>query len=127
MVRDPSPFESEPDAEMVLDTLGDDTVRTILESLTEPMTASELSEACDVPLSTMYRKLDQLEEASLVEEMTEIRTDGQHTTRYARNFVAVMVDLDEDERLAATIDRPEEAITADRRLEELWSQLKEET
>lgn len=127
MVRDPSPLEQQPDTDTVLDALGDDTIRTLLESLDEPMSADELSEASGVPLSTTYRKLDQLEDSSLVEESVHVSPGGQHKTRYVRNFESVAVELDEENNLAMSIDRPEETITADQRLEELWSQIRRET
>jgi predicted transcriptional regulator len=91
------------------------------------MTANELSEACDIPLSTMYRKLDRLTESDLVRESTEIRESGQHTTRYARDFTEVSVWVDDEEELVTTVERPAAEQTADQRLEELWTELREET
>ncbi|MGM0604667.1 MAG: ArsR/SmtB family transcription factor [Halobacteriota archaeon] len=126
MVRSPSMDRSEPETATVLDALGDDATRGILETLYEPMTASELSEQCDIPLSTMYRKLDRLAEASLVEETTEIKRNGQHTTKYVRNFEAISIEL-ADDVLSTEIERPEGQRGADQRLEELWSQIREET
>ncbi len=114
-------------SETVLDTLGDESTRAIIEALSEPMTANELSEACDIPLSTMYRKLDRLAEADLVRESTEIRESGQHTTRYARDFTEVSVWVDDEEELVTTVQRPAVEQTADQRLEELWTELRKET
>ncbi len=91
------------------------------------MTANELSEACDIPLSTMYRKLDRLTDANLLMESTEIRRSGQHATLYARGFTQLTVTVDDDEQLVVTVERPAGEQTADRRLEELWTQLREET
>lgn len=126
MVRDPSPRDDYL-SEDVLDTLGDEPTRRIIETLSEPMTANELSEACDIPLSTMYRKLDQLTEASLVAESTQIRQGGQHTTRYELDFEEVAILVCDDNTLRADIDRPSRESTADQRLEELWTQIREET
>ncbi len=114
-------------SETVLDTLGDESTRAIIEALSEPMTANELSEACDIPLSTMYRKLDRLAEADLVRESTEIRQSGQHTTRYARDFTEVSVWVDDEEELVTTVERPAVEQTTDQRLEELWTELRKET
>lgn len=124
MVRDPFAAD-DPDFDAVLGALDDDTCRTIITSLTEPMTASEISETCDVPLSTTYRKLDLLSEASLVEEATEIRSDGQHTTRYAVNFEEVRVLLDDERTLATEILRPEQS--PEERLSALWTEVRKET
>ncbi len=81
MVR-PRLSERAPPIQAVLDALEDPACRTIVETVETPMTASEISDACDIPLSTTYRKLDLLTEATLLEEQTEIREDGHHTTRY---------------------------------------------
>ncbi len=127
MVRDPSARDDSYQSEDVLGSLGDEPTRAIIQTLSEPMTANELSEACDIPLSTMYRKLDSLTEASLISETTQIRQGGQHTTRYELNFTEICVLLSEDHTLQATIERPARESTADQRLEELWAQIREET
>ena len=126
MVRPPSD-PPDPEANIVLDALGDEGARTIIKALSEPRTATELSERCDIPLSTMYRKLDALVDASLLCEQTQIKRNGQHTTRYVRNFERLTIEVAEADTLHAAIDRPDEAETADQRLEELWARIKEET
>ena len=127
MVRDPSTRDDDYLCEDILSVLGDEPTRTIIETLSEPMTANELSDACDIPLSTMYRKLDGLTEASLVAESTQIQQGGQHTTRYELDFEEVAVWLSEEHVLTADIGRPSRESTADQRLEELWTQIREET
>ena len=132
MVRDPSRDPEPPSVDEVLDALADDAARRIVAALTEPKTASELSEECDIPLSTTYRKLEKLTDASLLSESTDIRRDGQHTTRYSVSFDAVTVsvdggdDGDADRReFDVEFSRPER--TRDERLADLWSELREET
>jgi DNA-binding transcriptional ArsR family regulator len=129
MVRDPSREEDPPSVDEVLDALADDAARRIVMALTEPKTASDLSEECDIPLSTTYRKLELLTDASLLRESTNIRRDGQHTTRYAVSFDSVTVSLDESDDaprdLTVEFSRPER--TRDERLADLWSELREET
>lgn len=61
------------------------------------MTAQDLSEKWEIPLSTVYRKLRLLQDAGLVEESTEIRMDGKHTSRYRLNFEEVVIRLTKDE------------------------------
>jgi DNA-binding transcriptional ArsR family regulator len=124
MVRDPFGDEG-PDLQEVLDALDDPDCREFVRALEEPMTASELSEACDVPLSTTYRKLDLLTEASLLDERTEIRTDGRHTTRYAVEFEVVRIGLDDERQFDLQIQRPER--TTDQRLAAIWSEVRKET
>jgi len=94
MVRDPFVDEDAPDLQEVLDALDDSDCRKIVRALEEPMTADEISDRSGVPLSTTYRKLDLLTEASLLEEGTEIRPDGQHASRYAVTYVP-LEDQDE--------------------------------
>lgn len=124
MVRIRKEREDPPDPGMVLGALVDDDCRTILNHLDVPRTAAELSEACDIPLSTTYRKLGRMVEATLLEEITEIRDDGQHTTRYRINFTEVTVDVDEDGSLEISISRP--VLAADERLAYLWTEVKKE-
>lgn len=127
MDQESAPRTETPEPKTVLDILGDESSRAIIEALAEPMTANELSEACDIPLSTMYRKLDQLTDASLLIESTQIRKSGQHTTVYEPNFQTIAVALTEDHELNISIDRPIQQPTADQRLEELWTTVREET
>jgi len=124
MVRDPFEADAEPDVEQLLDALSDPDCRAILSAIEESMTAGELSEACDIPQSTTYRKLDLLSDATLLEELTEIRKDGRHTTRYALAFEDVEVSLTEDREFAVEITRP--ARTADERLADMWSEVQKE-
>ncbi|MFB6137751.1 MAG: helix-turn-helix domain-containing protein [Halobacteriaceae archaeon] len=124
MVRDPFAAEA-PALEDVLDALDDADCRAIIEALEEPMTANELSEATDVPLSTMYRKLELLTDASLLEERIDIRSDGRHTTRYALAFEEVRIALDEDRAVDVAIKR--RAAAPEERLSELWSEVRKET
>jgi len=131
MVRDPSREDDPPSVDDVLDALADDAARRIVTALTEPKTASDISEECDIPLSTTYRKLELLTEASLLSESTDIRRDGQHTTRYSVSFETVAISLDEedaeegDREFDIEFTRPER--TRDERLADLWSELREET
>ena len=133
MVRNPPRERAPPSVDEVLDALADDAARRIVTALSEPKTASELSEECDIPLSTTYRKLEQLTEASLLDESTDIRRDGQHTTRYSVAFESVTVSISDDgdesdserREFDVSFTRPER--TRDERLADLWSELREET
>lgn len=113
-----------PNVSALLDTLGDDDCRTIISELADPMTADELSEACDIPISTVYRKLGRLQEVSLLEERTNARSDGHHTTRYKVAFDALHFELTENQTFTVRADRPER--TANEQLAELWSEIRKE-
>jgi len=110
-----------PDA--VFEALADSGCREIIEALDAPMTANEISEACDMPLSTTYRKVNTLQEASLVDEEVEVRNDGKHTSRYVLDFDRLSVTLNGDHGLGVDVTRPE---TRDERLENLWKEVSRE-
>lgn len=82
------------DPRAVLAALDDDACRSILEATNEEsLTATELSERCDIPMSTAYRKVEMLTEAELVEEQVRINTSGKHATEYRKNFDDVLVSV----------------------------------
>jgi len=125
MVRDPFADDDSPELESVLEALHDEDCREIVRALSEPMTADEISEATSIPLSTTYRKLDRLTEASLLEEGVEIRPEGQHASRYAVAFDEVVIGLSEE--MAFEVDVSYRLRTADERLADLWSEVRKET
>lgn len=90
----------------LLTALEDPGCRSILDATGEAArTASELGEACELPLSTVYRKLDRLGEAGLLEERIRIRRSGKHTSEYRRCIDAVHLDLDADDGVELTVER----------------------
>lgn len=87
------------DARRVLTVLDDERCVTLLVELAdadEPLTVSALSERSGIPLSTVYRKIDDLEETRLVEEHTQLRNDGKHTSSYSSTLDHVTVDIGAD-------------------------------
>lgn len=125
VMRAPLGTDDAPDLQAVLDALDDEACRRIIEALDEPMTAKELSEACDVPLSTTYRKLELLTDAALLEERAVLQRDGHHTTEYATVFEEVVIRLDDDRSLDVGVARP--TGSTDERLETLWAEVSQET
>jgi len=123
MARESSDSATAPDAAAICSALDDPDCRTIIRHLEEPMTAAELTDHCDIPQSTLYRKLELLSEATLLEESTEIRPDGHHASTYRVAFTEIQLGLDDDRRLSATVDRPER--TTEERLADLWSEVRE--
>jgi DNA-binding transcriptional ArsR family regulator len=124
MARDCSGEEPD-ELQAVLDALDDPDARAIIRGLEEPMTASEISENCDIPLSTTYRKLDLLTEASLLTEGTAIRADGHHATTYDVSFEAVRVLLTDERDFEVEIEGGAQA--PDERLADIWSKVRRET
>ncbi len=125
MVRDPYASEDPPEPSAVLQALADDDAREILQTLTEPMTAQELQNECEIPESTLYRKLDMLTSTDLLTQQTRIRRDGHHANEYAVAFSAITVTRDtETGYLGVDIVAP--ARTADERLAQLWTEVGKE-
>ncbi|MFC5971022.1 helix-turn-helix domain-containing protein [Halomarina salina] len=113
-----------PGLETVLDALDDPACRALVRAADGSRTASELAADADVPLSTAYRKLDRLTEASLLETETEVRTDGHHTTRYRLAFEEVTITLDDGRTFTVDVIRPPQAPSE--RLETMWTEVRRE-
>ncbi|MFA9414956.1 helix-turn-helix domain-containing protein [Natrinema sp. HArc-T2] len=100
------------DPQAVLAALDDDACRAILEATAETaLTATELSEECDIPMSTAYRKVEMLTEAELVTEQVRINTSGKHATEYRKNFDDVLVSV-ADGGVEVELTKPDEADSA---------------
>lgn len=85
------------DVETVAGLLADDCARTILEATaTEPMSAEELSDRCDVSTPTVYRRLETLREQDLIDERTHPDEDGHHYKEYAARLDRIVVELTDD-------------------------------
>lgn len=124
MVSDPASSRDSPSLQDVLDALDDADCRAILRETAEPMTATELIDACDIPKSTLYRKLDLLSEASLVREQDIINPGGGRTTKYERDFDDVTISMDDEDDFSVTVERPPRK--ADERLADIWSKMGDE-
>ncbi|WP_419181139.1 helix-turn-helix domain-containing protein [Haloarcula litorea] len=108
----------------MFEALADPDCRAILATLEEPRPAKAVAEACDLPQTSTYRKLQQLSDASLVEERTDVRADGHHATAYVRDCSGVFVAVDGDEPFEVDIVRDPES--PDERLARLWTRISEE-
>jgi len=124
MASDPAASEDSPSFQDILGVLDDDDCRDILRETTEPMTANELSDICDIPKSTLYRKLELLSEASLVREQDIINPGGGRTTKYKRDFDDVTISMDDEDNFSVTVERPPRK--ADERLADIWSKMGDE-
>lgn len=106
--------DQDPEPETVLRFLADADCRRILGHLDEPKTAQELVEECDIPTSTVYRKLDELTEAGILDESTVVDLHGTNATHYYADWSAVTVTLDADGTLSVSApdDETELALVA---------------
>ena len=105
------------EAEDLLETLGDEyTHRVFTAVVDEPRTGSELVDATGVSRATVYRRLQELEEAGLVDSTVNIASDGNHCKRFHAVVTSLRVNFDADgfsARLEAG-DRPGASATAAR-------------
>ncbi|WP_254839310.1 ArsR/SmtB family transcription factor [Natronomonas marina] len=105
--------EEPPDEEVVVEVIGDDYSRRIL-TLTreEPRSVEVLSEACGADPSTIYRRIERLQEAGLLEDRQELDPGGHHYKVYAATLREVTLRF-EEEGLEVEVRREEET-AADR-------------
>lgn len=94
------------DVQSVLDVLTDSRCRAMIEATTtDALTAKELSRAVELPLSTTYRKLDDLTDVALLEERTRICRHGSHSSEYRRVVDDVVVSMGPDTGATLTVTR----------------------
>lgn len=91
----------------VLEILDDEHAREILEATADrARPARELAEIIDVSRPTVYRRLDRLENAGLLEVTMAIDGDGHHRKNFRATLDTVTVDLG-----AGTVDSGVEVVT----------------
>lgn len=75
--------------------LVDEDCRAILRATSErALSAGEISDACEIPSSTAYRKVETLVEAGLLTESIRISSSGAHKSEYECAVTNVEIDLD---------------------------------
>lgn len=101
----PLSTETDADAGAVLAALEDADCRTILEATAdEALTATELATRCEIPSSTVYRKLELLTDAGLLEERIRIQMGGKHASEYCRRFEEITISVSDPD--GVSIDAP---------------------
>ena len=101
----PTTVDANGEGQILLEVLSDGDSRAILGATGErALTANEVSEACDLPLSTTYRKLERLTEAGLLAEGIRLRRSGKHTSEYVRRVEDVSVSFGAEGGVELTID-----------------------
>lgn len=92
----------------VFDLLDDEYARAILvETYDEPMSAEALAEACDASPSTVYRRIERLEDQRLLDAEQRLDPDGHHYKVYGANLQRVTVELTA-EGFELDVDRAED-------------------
>lgn len=90
--------------------LDDRYARKILRQTThEPMSAKSLSQVCDASLSTIYRRVESLQEQNLLVERTEPDPDGHHYTEYEATVSHIGIDFDDGD-IGVTVSTDEDAV-----------------
>jgi DNA-binding transcriptional ArsR family regulator len=100
-------------AQDLLAALEDEDCRAILrETVCNAFSAGELAEACDLPVSTTYRKVDVLTESGLLEERIRISKSGKHTSEYALSVDTIQISIDADSGISLELETATETGTA---------------
>lgn len=85
------------DVDAVADVLDDACARCILvRAQTEPMSATDLAERCDVSEPTVYRRLERLCEQDFLVERTHPDEEGHHYKEYQTNLEELTVRVTPD-------------------------------
>ena len=100
------PDES-PSIQQLLNALSVEANRMILSVLNEPMTAAELAKRCNISRSTVYRKVNTLSNAGLLEEHFAVDTTRGKCRVYERNIEHVSISVGDDGQLTVRVKRPE--------------------
>jgi predicted transcriptional regulator len=117
MTTDPVAAD-DPDLSTLVSLLDDEHVRTILaETSADPLSAAELAERCGVSDSAIYRRVDRLEAADLLDERTRPRSDGHHESVYVATLETFELTI-RDGELSWTIERTETDVADE--LTRLW-------
>lgn len=112
-----------PPPDDALSLLGDEYARAILIATREtPMTASALADELDAAPSTVYERIEDLEDAGFLSEMTRTDERGNHYAEYRTRLEQIGVTITGDgfELVANYRDYDEQAA----RLHALWSDLR---
>ncbi|MXV63196.1 ArsR family transcriptional regulator [Natronorubrum sp. JWXQ-INN-674] len=87
----------DPDTEELLTLLEDEYARTIiLETYREARSADALSTACNADPSTVYRRIDRLQDHGLLEDQQRLDPNGHHYKVYAARLEHVAIDVTDD-------------------------------
>lgn len=108
--RDHRQSGTEVNTSELLDVLGDQYAYQILKMLIEePHTGRQLQSQTEMSKATVYRRLDKLESAELIQPTMKVDTDGHHRQEYHAVVESIHVGFEGDE-LTARIDHCDEPI-----------------
>lgn len=88
----------------ILDALGDPKTRRCCSVLVrEPLSAKELAEATGFSLTTVYRRLNALQQADIIEARDTVDPDGDHYKRFS--VVSTRIRIDIDDAVSVDVER----------------------
>lgn len=88
---------AEPHSAEVRDLLSDRLAREVLRTIsTDQLPAREIAERTDLSRATVYRRLNRLEGAGLVESSMTYHPDGHHRRVYAASFDPIRITIHQD-------------------------------
>jgi len=110
------------DGTEMLRVLGNEYNPQILSFAHEPRSAQELSDELDVPIATCYRRIEELQEADLLEHHDRVLSDERRRVNvYRRNIEEIVVRFSEGEVSVEVEERRQ----VKNRLDEAWRTLSE--
>lgn len=114
-------MSSDQHSDALLELLGEGRIRGVLAATSrEPLSAKELSEGCDVELSTIYRRAEDMIEHDLLVEQTQIEPDGSHHNVYEAHIDHLHVEIDEGD-IDVSVHVREDAA---QRFSRIWSDIR---
>jgi predicted transcriptional regulator len=109
-------------ADELLELLGEERVRQIIAATSrEPLSAKELSDECDVALSTIYRRVEDMIAHDLLVERTQIQSDGSHHSLYEANVDHLNIEVN-DGAIEVRMQVREDAAE---RFSRIWSDIRD--
>jgi Fe2+ or Zn2+ uptake regulation protein len=110
--------------ETVFDVLSDKTARAIFTHIHEcPQSAKDLQETCSASLKTVYRRLENLQEAGLVLPVEQVDEEGTHYTVYATAVEEVEISVKPGDSSVEVEIHEEDNVD---RFVSVWSELQNE-
>ena len=92
--------------DQLMSALNDKKSRRILSETTqEALSAGEISDRCDIPLSTVYRKLEQLVDAGMLVERVRLSSHPDYTREYLLDVTALTVDIGDESGVSLVVSR----------------------
>ena len=106
----------------ILSILGDEYSRKILSILSKnEMNAQEISDKLDIPSSTTYRKIKNLETLGLIKKTKVIRTHEGLDESYYKSLVSGIDIKFKDGEISCKIEK----FTMDQKIQRLWEKFSE--